>query len=82
MGFRELHYRDERFAVKIRLKGDLHSTGSRYQVQPRVKIGKNESSAAQSILGMRTFSLHKLRSRQFYEHYQTPLKGAICQSTS
>ena len=66
-----LTHLEEKFSIKLRLKGDLPShwtADTRFSLRVRLKRNK-EQNGAQSILGMRTFSLHKLRTRQFpYEH--------------
>ena len=73
-----LQHSGNNFSVKLRLKGDLPSHWSadtRFSL--RVSLKKNRAqNGAQSVLGMRTFSLHKLRTRQFpYEHiFQDLLK--------
>lgn len=57
--------------VKIRLKGDLadHWTAhKRFSLRIETK-NNNKSLNKPSILGMRTFSLHKLSSRQFPYEY-------------
>ena len=65
-----LWFKGEKFKIKLRLKGDLPThwkADKRYSL--RIKLNKDKSNSRKSILGMKVFSIHKLRARAYPYEY-------------